>query len=159
MEAEGEKGRNVPFPFLLSANNNRSGTVFHENFKSSAPFWRGWAGCRGHHRGPASFTPDTGNRGLLPRLRRRISPSESSFFFSRFEAPTAARQRVHPAALICAANLVLALGVSVYYLQEKMFFYPSNSVQCFEQMQTEPSFRKRRRHRKRRHKAFRLAAD
>lgn len=45
-------------------------------------------------------------------------------------------------ALICAANLVLALGVSVYYLQEKMFFYPSNSVDCFEQMQTEPAFRK-----------------
>lgn len=46
------------------------------------------------------------------------------------------------AVLICAVNLVLALSVSIFYLQEKMLFYPSNSVDCFEQLQSDPSFRK-----------------
>lgn len=43
-------------------------------------------------------------------------------------------------ALICIVNIALATGASVYYLQEKLLFYPNNSVTCFEQIKADRSF-------------------
>jgi dienelactone hydrolase len=42
--------------------------------------------------------------------------------------------------LIGIMNFVAACGISTYYLQEKMFFYPSNSVQCFNILKSEKEF-------------------
>lgn len=42
--------------------------------------------------------------------------------------------------LIGVLNFAAAFGVSVYYLQEKLLFYPNNSVQCFEALQTNTQF-------------------
>jgi predicted acyl esterase len=44
------------------------------------------------------------------------------------------------AGLIAAVNLILALSGSVYYLQEKLIFYPNNSVDCFQEISTDDSF-------------------
>lgn len=42
--------------------------------------------------------------------------------------------------LIGVLNFAAAFGVSVYYLQGKMLFYPSNSVQCFNTLRTDKQF-------------------
>lgn len=57
--------------------------------------------------------------------------------YSKFKRRAA---KITAVVVICVVNLVLAFGVSVYYLQGKMLFEPNNSVEAFRQIKSEKSF-------------------
>jgi pimeloyl-ACP methyl ester carboxylesterase len=48
--------------------------------------------------------------------------------------------KITASVLICVLNFAVALGVSVYYLQGKLLFSPSNSVECFNTLKVKPEF-------------------